>query len=187
MEIWKPVVGYEGLYEVSSLGKIKSMDRFIYWKKIKWIPRKVNIDTNWYNSIVLAKNKVYSRIRFHRIVAQAFIQNPENKPDVNHIDWNKNNNSVNNLEWTTKSENHIHSRRILKHKTLFQINHPDKWKFWINNRHSKKVSQYDLEWNFIKEWWWQMDAWRSLWISNTNISACCRWLKKTCWWFIWKF
>lgn len=186
-EEWKPVVWYEWLYEVSNLWNIKSIDRYVFWRKQKWIVRKINIDTNWYNSIILAKDKKYLRIRFHRLVAQTFIPNPENKSDVNHIDWNKNNNSVYNLEWNTKSENHIHSRRILKHKTLFQTNHPSKWKFWKNNPKSKPVNQYDLNWNFIKEWGWQMEAWRSLWISNANISACCRWLKNTCWWFIWKF
>lgn len=170
MEIWKPVVGYEGLYEVSNIWNIRSVDRFIFWRKIKWMQRKVNIDTNWYNSIILAKNRIYSRIRFHRLVAKAFIPNPDNKSDINHIDWNKNNNKADNLEWNTKSENHIHRVHIL-------------WKFtkW------KSVWQFSLDWILIKKFVSWKEAARSIKWSSGNISNCCRWIYKQAYWFIWKY
>jgi len=101
-EIWKTVVGYEGLYDVGSFGNIKS-----YYVG-KDILRK-SIDSNGYFVIGLTKNRNRNQFKVHRIVAEAFIPNPENKPCVNHIDNNRSNNHVENLEWCTHKENTQHA------------------------------------------------------------------------------
>ena len=97
-EIWLPVAGYEGLYEVSNLGNVRSLYR--YKKQLKW-----NISRNGYATVELFKQKEGKRLLVHRIVAAAFVNNPLNLPQVNHIDENKINNSASNLEWVTAKDN----------------------------------------------------------------------------------
>lgn len=103
-EIWKPVVGYEWFYEVSNIGRVKSLQyRWWIWF-IKWWYHK-----QWYKLVFLNVNKVQKWFWVHRLVAQAFIPNPENKLQVNHINWIKDDNRIENLEWVTPSENMKHA------------------------------------------------------------------------------
>lgn len=115
-EIWKDVVGWEGLYEVSNMGNVRSVDRYLghpksptgaFRKGKMLIPRSKK-----YADIHLWKNSKYVSTHVHRLVALAFIPNPENKPEVNHMDGNRLNNNVNNLEWVTKQENMEHAIRL---------------------------------------------------------------------------
>lgn len=96
-EVWKDIKGYEGLYQVSSFGRVKSS----YTKRIL----KGGKNKAGYLLVGLYKQGVLSRKSIHRLVAEAFIPNPDNKPEVNHIDENKTNNVVSNLEWMTAKEN----------------------------------------------------------------------------------
>lgn len=113
-EIWKDIVGYEGLYMVSSFGNVKSLDRIVghchgKTKPIKGCILKPSIDAYGYKIIGLNKNNHHQTKTIHRLVAIAFIPNPENKPEVNHKDTNKLNCYESNLEWATSKENIIHA------------------------------------------------------------------------------
>lgn len=115
MEIWKSIKGYEGLYEVSNFGKIKSLDRLVRHKKEsdfriqKGAIKKQPKNSDGYLTVILyLKNKQKSFL-VHRLVCYHFKNNPQNKPTVNHKDGNKLNNHINNLEWNTISENTKHA------------------------------------------------------------------------------
>lgn len=183
-EVWKDVVGFCG-YEVSNTWFVKSLN----YNKTK-VPKiiKSRKSIYWYSIVNLYTWWKMKTVSVHRLVALAFISNPENKPQVNHINWVRNDNRVENLEWSTHGENQLHRFRVLWHKSknnIFQTNHPYKGKF--GNHLSKKVYQYTLSWEFIREWWWTHEVARWTDFKQTNISACCRWVQKTAGGFIWKY
>lgn len=102
-EIWKHIPEYEGLYEVSNLGRIRSL------LNTKTTFLKGRDDTNGYLKVALFKNLIRREMKIHRLAAMAFIPNPENKPQVNHINGIKSDNRIENLEWCSQSENSIHA------------------------------------------------------------------------------
>ncbi len=108
IEIWKDVAGFEGLYEVSNLGRVKSIPR----EKTKGGLLKQYVDRYGYMKIVLYKNGNPHYFTVHRLVAIAFIPNPEGKKTVDHIDCNTKNNIVSNLRWCTNKENLYHSHEL---------------------------------------------------------------------------
>lgn len=117
MEIWKPVKGYEDHYKVSDQGRVRSLDRIIKdkigrTKFYKGQELSQFIDKSGYPMCTLWRDSKGKNKTVHRIVAEAFIANPENKPQVNHKDGDKENNHVNNLEWVTNSENDLHAFEI---------------------------------------------------------------------------
>lgn len=105
-EVWKPISGYENLYEVSNLGRVKS----IKYHTNRVLKPKTN---KKYNCNNLCKHSVTSTIDVHRMVAIAFVPNPDNKPHVNHIDNNRRNNAALNLEWVTPKENNNRKSKYL--------------------------------------------------------------------------
>lgn len=113
-EIWKDIEGYEGIYQVSNFGRVKSLGRVIDTKNGRTTVKGVIMSPcgKPYLFVYLNKNHKSKYHAVHRLVAQAFIPNLENKPQVNHIDGNKTNNAVSNLEWVTQSENMLHAYRI---------------------------------------------------------------------------
>ena len=139
-EIWKSIIGYEEFYKVSNYGNIKSLRS----GKL----RKLSNDGDGYPMIGLYSNKKQTMFKVNRLVAIAFIPNPENKETVNHKDGVKINNRVDNLEWNTRSENCIHSYRQL-HRV---INKPRLNKFGKLCPASKPVTQLSLSGEFIKNW-----------------------------------
>lgn len=117
LEVWKDIKGYEGIYQVSNMGKIRSLTRVVIdkngiQKNIKGKTLKLSTTTQGYKAVVFKKDGKNKNFRVHRLVAQAFIKNYESKPYVNHIDGNKKNNKASNLEWCTNSENMKHAFAI---------------------------------------------------------------------------
>lgn len=153
-EIWKPVVGYEGLYEVSNLSRIRSLPRNTKNQYKLGTIKKCTILNTGYYYVNLYKNKHSRRCLLHRIVAEAFIPNPSNFPCVNHKDGNKLNNDITNLEWCTYSYNEKHA---------FDTN--------LKKSYKKKVNQYTLDGVFIKTW--NSIAEANKFYNTSHISECC--------------
>lgn len=140
-EIWKDVKDYEGIYEVSSYGKVRNVvDKHIL---------KPGLTSKGYYNVILCKNKLHKGISIHRLVALNFIPNPENKKQVNYINGIKTDNRVENLEWTTASENIKHSYKM----GLQPIKWNEQIKEKIAKNHRKKIKNLDknLIFNSITE------------------------------------
>lgn len=114
IEVWLPVKDYEGLYEISSWGNVRSLDRKIGARTIKGTMMKPTLRVGknaGYRTVKLSKDGKKQKLRIGRLVASHFIENPENKPDVNHIDHDRRNDYYKNLEWVTPRENALHGYR----------------------------------------------------------------------------
>lgn len=189
MEIWKDIKNYEGLYQVSNLGNVRSLDRIrkqfnhngIATVKYKGrILKKQLQKRTGYRTVTLYDNNRNGKIKsIHRLVAETFLDNPNNYPVVNHKDGNKLNNNVDNLEWCTVSHNvkHAYNIGLAKIKKLYGKENPK----------ARKVEQYDLENNFIKLWYSIIDASNDLKIDSSSISAVCKEKRKTAGGYIWKY
>ena len=139
-EIWKDIDGYKGLYQVSNFGRVKSLDRIRFKYQYK-CQKKINMlykgkilspgDSKGYFIVCLMINNKYKTISVHRLVAKAFIQNPENKPNINHIDFNPKNNHISNLEWCTQYENIHHT---IKHNRDVQITSENHYNAKLKNK-----------------------------------------------------
>lgn len=144
-EAWKPITGFDGLYEVSSKGRVRSLTRY------KKIIKPLVTNTGYYQ-YQLWNGGICKTGLAHRLVAKAFIPNPDNKPIVNHKDENKLNNSVENLEWVTHVENCRYGTAIKR-----RTQHFDYSKRKINNAKqieacSKPIAQYTKDGRFIRNW-----------------------------------
>ncbi len=177
-EIWKPVVGYEGLYEVSNLGNVRS----IRWRgghKTHNIFQRVN--GNGYYDLVLIRNKTTKYVTVHRLVARAFLPNPEGKKCIDHIDGNRLNNRVENLRWCTYKEN---ANNPISRKRQAAAQHKEmkkKWEKGCCDRIKRPVLQYTLEGEFVARWNSAADAARAhlmegkrLYSIEGKITQCCR-------------
>ena len=115
-EFWKPVIGYERLYEISSFGNIRSLDKKWLVSQHKLASKKgknlIPDVSNGYSHIKLWKEGKFKWFQLHQLVATAFIPNPGNKKFVNHINSNRSDNSISNLEWCTQRENLQHASRM---------------------------------------------------------------------------
>lgn len=121
-EIWKDIPNYEGIYQVSNFGRVKRLQTSFMRKRqgklnLKEKELKGTINFFGYHRVMFYKNSKGESIAIHRLVAQLFIENINNKPQVNHIDGNKTNNHVSNLEWCNNSENQLHAWKLGLNRT----------------------------------------------------------------------
>ena len=179
-EIWRDVIGYEGLYKVSNLGNVLSIPRKGTHSNKEYL-LKQSLTKKGYLYVILSKKCKSFDTGVHRLVAQAFIPNLENKSQVNHKNGIKTDNRVENLEWVTNEENMRHSWEIgLRNKEK-------SYKYGKDNVLSVKVNQYSLDGIFIKTWFCIKDVERQLKFDNRNICACCRHKRNTAYGYIWRY
>lgn len=157
-EIWKDIINFPN-YQISNLGNVYSKKNYKIRKSFV---------SNGYLCIYLFKNGKRYRKKIHRLVAEAFIPNPNNLPIINHIDGNKMNNIVSNLEWCTSKQNTIHAYKTGLMKT-------------------KQINQYDLKGNFIKTWDSIISASVELQLNRKSIQHCCMHRNKTSGGYIWRY
>ena len=172
--IWKPVVGYEGVYEVSNTGLIRRVLQYNFN-----YPRVLKpIDTHGYYKVTLSKNNIKQQRTIHRIVAEAFLPNPDNLEMVNHKDENGHNNNVDNLEWCTRAYNQLYSIGLHpERKQLFADNFKglSSWtKKGVAHKNIQKVAIIDDNNNIIKTFENASIAGKELGISPGNIIQVCK-------------
>ena len=160
-EEWRDVVGYEGLYQVSDQGRVKSFK----WNKERFL--KPSMDKDGYLLVTLCTGGKPKTLKVHRLVCEAFHENPDNKPQVNHINEDKTDNRACNLEWCTCKQNVNHGSR--------------------NERVSKPVGQYSLDGKLIKLWPSTMEAERQAGFNHGNISQVANGKYKQAYGCIWKY
>lgn len=178
-EVWKDIENYEGLYQVNNFGQVRSVKRNIILKG--W-------SVKGYICVPLNKNGKQEDARVHRLVARAFIPNPDNYFCVDHINGNRTDNRANNLRWcTTKQNNGFAMARRNKSISKQGENNPFYGVFGADHCSSKKVQQLTLDGSIIKEWSSAAEASRELGIQFSNISRCCHGRSKSAGGFIWKF
>lgn len=165
-EIWKPVKDYEGLYEVSNFGRVRSLDMVlpmiangVVTTRVRHgVLRKFHKGHTGYDYVMLRKQGHPRNCRVHRIVAQAFIPNPNNLPEVNHKDENKSNNRADNLEWCTSSYNHRYGTTI--ERAADKIRRP--------------VFQLSMDGQIIKRYNSVTEAEKATGVTTSTISGCCK-------------
>lgn len=160
IEIWKDIEGYDGLYQVSNFGQVKRGNKLLH----------LNTNTYGYKHITLCKNGVRRTSAVHTLVASAFIENPNKKPQINHKDGNKSNNSAENLEWVTQKENNCHAitTRLKKTKVLLMFDNE-------NNLIRKFFNRMEIEEYFKRR------------ICHDLITRCCNKQRKTAYGFVWRY
>lgn len=179
-EIWKPISGYEGRYEISNMGRVRTIAQQNRWGETLYplstpIYNKAS-RVNGHLTVVLTKNKVRKTHLVHRLVALAFIPNPYNLPIVNHKDENPENNAVSNLEWCTRKYNNSYGT-VRERQKVSHINHPLLSTPVICLKNGIVLTEYPS----MKE------AERQTGCHQTHIMACCQGKRKTTGGFEWQY
>ena len=173
MESWKVINDFPN-YEISNYGNIRNKTRLI-----KAVPNK-----HGYNVVVLC-DSIRKSVNVHRLVALAFIPNPENKPCIDHIDGNKSNNHADNLRWVTSKENC--NNPITKSRLHKKIGVYMTGRLGGLHQRAKEIAMYSACGDLIKTFPSIMDAQRETGLFNSNIIKCCKGIKKTCGGYKWAY
>lgn len=188
-EIWKDIKGYDGLYQISNLGRVKSLLRKDIYGRI--IPEKILKQSEnkcGYLRVHLYKDGISKFIFVHKLVALSFLPNPKKLDETNHKDEIKTNNNDCNLEWCTRKYNVNYGNRTQKASNAIKGKNGPMYGI-KGGKHpaSKKVIQYTLNGEFIKKWDCIKDIEMKLGIKSQNISKICKNKGKTAKGFIWKY
>lgn len=182
-EFWKPIKGYEGYYEISNLGRVKSLERVVPKRHGK---RKIGgrilpqrIDKSGYYTVILCKHSISKYKLVHRLIAEAFIPNPENKPFIDHINTIRTDNRIENLRWVSAKEN---SNNILTKDNVNSATHTKeiirkKLETLRRNKRvnaPRKVVQYTLDGEYIATYDSYKEAYRKTGVRANSISEYCR-------------
>lgn len=173
-EIWRDVVGYEDTHQVSNLGRVRVKERVINTStgKRKYKSKLLSVQTSGgYKFVILVVNNNRKTAYIHRLIAEAFIPNPDNLPCVNHKDEDKNNNSVDNLEWCTVAYNNTYGTRLER----------------VSKTRSKPIIQYSLDDKFIRIWDSTKEAAEFIGCCRENINRCLVGATKTAYGFKWRY
>lgn len=160
MEIWKDIKGYEGLYQVSNLGRVRRQSKLLH----------LNTNTYGYKHVTLSKGNAQKTALVHRLVASAFIENPLGLPQINHKDGDKSNNAVSNLEWVTPKENNCHAinSNLRKTKKILLIGNENKVIREFNNR-------------------MEINSFLDKHVCQDLITRCCNGQRKTAYGYVWRY
>lgn len=174
IEQWKDIAGYEGLYQVSNLGNVKSLARYkknrSKMQEVKEHMMKPFVYNEGYARVQLSKDGKARSFCVHRLVALAFVPNTENKPHINHIDENKSNNRADNLEWCTATENNNYGTHNMR----------------ISLTNGRRVQAFDKDGNLVMEFHSISEATRQTKINQTSISYCLAGKYKQAGGYVWK-
>ena len=192
-EIWKDVVGFKGYYIVSNMGNVRSVDRYVEGKNgslrfQKGILMNLQESNKGYLVVILHKHGLFYQKQVHRLVAEAFIENPYDLPQVNHKDTNKHNNCVEILEWITNYDNTQHA---IEHDcyhdfTENQLSSVKKNLEFANIKRRVPVAKCDNNWNIIDEYESIINAAKINNLSDSHISQCCNGKRRSCGGYKWK-
>ena len=176
MEIWKDISGYDGKYQVSNFGNVRSFSK---WKNGELLRPGISKTGYYFVNLVRFGREKIDCHRVHRLVAKSFLENPNDLPEVNHIDGNKLNNRVENLEWCSRERNiqHAYGSGLIPIRT------------GKRNSLSKVVIQKTKSGDFVKEWDSVADINRTLGYSINSIVCCCNKKPKynTAYGFLWEY
>lgn len=181
-EIWKDIEGYEGLYQVSNLGNVKSLNYRHHGGTSNLHQYRL---PQGYMVVHLYKDNKKKMHYVHRLVGQAFLDNPQNLPEINHINENQSDNSVENLEWCSSKYNTNYSR----------VKHPERYFTSINGKRTNKKTKYSnfvinqlaKDGTIIKQWNNISEIVRTTEFKHSAIVRCCKDNRKTACGYKWEF
>lgn len=190
-EVWKDIEGYEGYFQISNFARVKSLDRWVKHSiKGKFLKRgkmrKISKSNNGYAEITLRKEGTLRTFMVHVLVGKYFVPNPKNYPVLNHKDENPMNPKADNLEWCTYSYNSMYGTCRERRKETYGIDNLIKHANELAKLKRKKVFQFDLNGNFIKEWESTRECGRNG-FGQVNVAACCRGEYKQHKGYIWRY
>ena len=184
-EVWKSIEGYEGKYEISSLGRVKSLtDKNGKNRELILKPR---VSKNGYLYLNLWESSKGRAKKIHRMVAEAFLPNPENLPVVNHLNCVKTDNRVENLEWTTHSGNALHASQNGRLRNQWGENNAMYGKHGKDNPCSKTLVQKTLDGAVVAIWENSVIAAEKLGVCRHSLTRCARGERKSAYGYIWEY